>query len=91
MSVTLKMASVPASLASLGASVTAVTTLLLKSQPTAVKVGLPGWSAARRALCPRRPVLAAGLRLLGEGRGAWEEVLGISYSPVTLMFSCSEL
>lgn len=42
-SVTLRRASVHASQASLGASVIAVTTLLLRLPPTAVKVGLLRW------------------------------------------------
>lgn len=50
-SVTPRTASVRASLESLGVSVTAVTTLLLRSPPMAVKVGLLGQVGSLLTVC----------------------------------------
>lgn len=72
-SVTLRTASVHASQVSLGASVTAVTTLLLRSPPMAVKVGLPCWVDGSPAVC-QVPVSQGGQEQglvagLGRARG----------------------
>lgn len=80
-SVTLRMASAHASLGSLGASVIAVTTLLLRSPPTAVKVGFLGRIGSLLTVCQELALQEAtheagsGLGMLEEGRGAWREPL----------------
>lgn len=75
-SVTPRMASVHASQVSLGVSVTAVTTLLLRLPPTAVKVGLPSVGQALVCQGGQGQGLVAGLRLLREGDGAWLGAVG---------------